>query len=638
MFKPAKMLHARLAIPRQKTQGLVRALHEAGLCQVKESRQPGLESFENLKSPELLETERRLSGLLSSLDKFKPVPQPENLVKGLLFPSPPKKTKVDLLSDQAVLKEVEQYLDVLEPKAQKQSSELKQAEQRIEEISFEKEELAILPDLPTETFSSTENISVLLGLVTAKGLSGLEKSLKKCVYLTKPRTKNTFLLAVACRHAERPGIEKELHSVGFEPLEVKLAGKTPNQIIQELDNERLLLERRASEIRLFLQNIAKNHWEKMNVLSEELGVCLDRANAFSEIAAGKSFCVLEAWLPEKNLPAFKQLVRKNAGSYYLSTGQGQEGPTLLKNPRILKPFEMITELYSVPKPNGLDPTPVVAITFALFFGYMLTDFVYGIALLLIAFVLFRGIGKYNPDLRRFSAVLIGLGISTAILGAIFTSYFGDFFPRVGIEMPGLLDPLKEVIVIIGLAVLIGVLHISIGLLMGFANNLRLGRKKDAFARQGVWIIFLIGIALAVFGFLTIGLGLIVLAAILNMVFKALEGGPIMGVLSLFDFTGFVGDVFSYARLTALAIGTAGIALAVNFMALMVIDMVPFVGLPLAIIIFIIGHSFNMIMNGLGAFIHSLRLHFLEFFQKFYDGGGKLYRPFYAKRETTIGGK
>ena len=156
-------------------------------------------------------------------------------------------------------------------------------------------------------------------------------------------------------------------------------------------------------------------------------------------------------------------------------------------------------------------------------------------------------------------------------------------------MPGLLDPLKQVIIIIGLAILIGILHISLGLLMGFVYNMKQGNKRKAFADQGVWLIFLMGAILAGLGLVTVGLGLIVLAVIMHIVFSLLEGGPVIGILSVFDFSGFVGDIFSYARLTALAIGTAGIALAVNFMALMVIDMVPYIGLPLAILIFIGGH-------------------------------------------------
>ncbi len=640
MFTPAKMLHAQLVISKGRSQQLIVALHEAGICELKETDGKDLSEMEAVGSNEIEGMRQRLARLMAALDEFKPVRQPENLVKALFFPKEPEKIKVNLLSNEAVLGEVKAHLDVIEPKAEKQLDELKGIGQRISEIGFEIEELSILPAVNTNVFSPTKNIAVLLGIITNKAVAELGAKLQKSVYLLKERDENTSLIIIACKQAERERIEKELHSIGFEPLSVRFTDKKPREIIRELEQERIELVKRTREIRLYLQNTAKMYWEKLEVLAEELGVCVERAKALQQLKAGNSFTVMEAWLPEKNLGKFKRIVGREAGKYYLATDERADAPTLLKNPKLLKPFEMLTELYSVPKYNGLDPTPVIAITFAIFFGYMLTDFVYGVALALIAFAIFRGIGRYNAELRSFSAVLIALGISTALLGAAFTSYFGDFFPKIGIEMPGLLDPLKQVIVIIGLAVLIGALHISIGLLMGFIDNFRLGKKRDAFAKQGVWLFFMAGAVFALLGeqFLMVGLGLIALAVVLNIIFSVLEGGAVIGMLSIFDFSGFIGDIFSYARLTALAIGTAGIALAVNFMALLVNDMVPVIGLPLAIIVFLGGHFFNMIMNGLGAFIHALRLHFLEFFQKFYDGGGRLYRPFYAKREKTIGGE
>jgi len=240
-------------------------------------------------------------------------------------------------------------------------------------------------------------------------------------------------------------------------------------------------------------------------------------------------------------------------------------------------------------------------------------------------------------MKQFSLLLIVAGVFTAILGASLSSYFGDFFPRIGIEMPGLLNPMEQVLELIIIAIVIAGIHLFVGLLVGYYNNAKHGRIKEALGEQGVWLFCLVGAVFMVLGgggiFATIGLGLIVLSVITQLAYN-MKDGPVISVLSIFNFSGFLGDVFSYARLTALAIGTAGIALAVNFMALMVIDMIPVVGIVFGIIIFIGGHLFNMVMNGLGAFIHALRLHFLEFFSKFYEGGGKLYRPFIASREKN----
>ena len=125
-----------------------------------------------------------------------------------------------------------------------------------------------------------------------------------------------------------------------------------------------------------------------------------------------------------------------------------------------------------------------------------------------------------------------------------------------------------------------------------------------------------------------------IAVALQLIFNFMEGGVVISILSIFNFTGFVGDLFSYARLMALALGTAGIALAVNFIIALAVGSVPYVGIIFGIVIFIGGHLFNLLMNGLGAFVHTTRLHFLELFTKFYEGGGRLYKPFKAERKNS----
>jgi len=270
----------------------------------------------------------------------------------------------------------------------------------------------------------------------------------------------------------------------------------------------------------------------------------------------------------------------------------------------------------------------------MFFGFMLTDAVYGIIIILFAYFMGKGIGKVNPGMKRFSRILMAFGIFAVIFGLIFGSYFGDFFFKIGFKVPMLVDSMRDVMIMLAIALGIGSLHLFIGLISGFYDNSSRKDFKRAFADQGVWLFFIIGLFLFVFNLPKLGLISVGIAVLLQLVFKFIEGGFVTSLLSIFNFSGFIGDLFSYARLMALAIGTSGIALAVNFMALLAIDLLKVVGIPFAIIIFIIGHVFNMLMNGLGAFIHSTRLHFLEFFTKFYEGGGRTYKPFKAIRKLT----
>jgi V/A-type H+-transporting ATPase subunit I len=308
---------------------------------------------------------------------------------------------------------------------------------------------------------------------------------------------------------------------------------------------------------------------------------------------------------------------------------------LFDNPKLIKPFEAITNLYSPPRYKDLDPTPILAVTFSIFFGFMLTDAVYGVMILALGWLMFRGIGKINDGMKKAAIILIMFGISTTAFGVLFGSYFGDFFQKIGLNVPVPIDAMKQVMLTLSIALGIGSLHLMVGLIAGFYENMHKGSLKDAMAKQGVWLIFMAGLVLFLFKLNTIGLAAIIIAVVFQMFFNFLDGGPVSSLLSVFGFSGFIGDLFSYARLMALAIGTAGIALAVNFMVLMVIDLIPWVGYLLAIVIFIVGHLFNIVMNGLGSFIHSTRLHFLEFFTKFYDGGGRTYKPFMAERKKTF---
>jgi len=349
----------------------------------------------------------------------------------------------------------------------------------------------------------------------------------------------------------------------------------------------------------------------------------------------KAFSVLEAWVPKKDLKKFHEITKETSKQYYIEADEKDNAPTLFKNHRLIKPFETLTELYSPPKYKGFDPTPILAITFTLFFGFMLTDAAYGLIVLALGWIMYRGIGKINENMKKFSIILMMFGISTAIMGIIFGSYFGNFFQEIGINLPVPIDSMRQVMLVLSIALIIGSLHLIIGLISGFYENIHKGSFKDAMAKQGVWLIFMIGLFLFLLKLNTIGLIAIFIAIGLQMFFNFLEGGVVSSFLSIFGFSGFIGDLFSYARLMALAIGTAGIALAINFMVFMVIDLIPWLGWLIAIIVFVVGHLFNIAMNGLGAFVHSTRLHFLEFFTKFYEGGGRTYKPFIAERKNTF---
>lgn len=720
MFWPAKIHHVVLVFPRERKHELVLSLHEEGVCQLADSKIE-LECLRKEGIDEVQELDIRLKDIISFLENFRePVP-PENFVKSLFFPSEQDKTIIELRENEEIIRDVREKLNALEQLVKDKRDELTKVDGQISEIKSKIRTLALLPDIPTNLFTPTKNLNVLCGLVVSETLPTLSRTLsgKPVVCISEQATEEKHFVAVFFPPEEEKDLLQILHNIGFEELEFPKSPKTPRQQIAELRDALINLRQMERKITESLRTVCKEHFKELLILQEEISICRERLQALENMRGGRTFAVMEAWVPEKNFQKFKKIIEKTTKEFYLEVDEKSDAPTLLDNPWFAKPAELLTNLYSLPKYGRLDPTPIIAFSFAFFFGFMLTDAVYGVLTSLLAFGIYRGAGKYSEGMKSFSGLMIAGGLFTTILGALLGSYFGDLLDKLGIFLPRVLNPMTDVVPLIALTAGIGLVHMTLGLILGVTDNLKNNEHKKAMSEQGVWLIFILGVVLAIFSsalnygdLILPSMGLIVLSILLRMAFVFMESGFVRSMLSIFDFSSFMGDVFSYARLMAMAVGTAGIALAVNFLAFLVWDMISnfsnglinqmgfstlaialWVGLPalflvviaickvlntsrlvrrvlmvllifhlsflalltsltwyfdignkavvtilLAIVpvgtLLIVGHLFNLIMNGLGAFVHSLRLHFLEFFTKFYEGGGKPYHPFYATRKIT----
>ncbi len=636
MFRPAKIYHATIILEEDKVKPLINRLYELGLCELRESAVDlsSKYSYEIIKS--LDEIQIRFNFIIDSLGEYKELIEPGNRLKRLFSPEEPKKHKSLLYPTKEIIEEVEYHLGLIEPKILERLDKLQKIKEQIQKNEFIISDLSLIPNIETNVFRSSEDIKVFLGLVSTTSLSRMREGLEERSVITlKEKDKNQSFLAVFTAPEEASNVERVLHTIGFQTLDIPYENKNPMEIIDGLKKEIDKLENEKRKIKGFLEKTQKIYENKFALLSEELKIAKQKIIALQNFKTTRAFSVLEAWVPEKELKKFHDIIKEVSKRYYIEVNERDGAPTLLKNPKWIKPFEMITELYSLPKYKDFDPTPIMAITFTLFFGFMLTDAAYGIIILALGWIMYRGIGKFNESMKKFAMLLILFGISTTLLGIVFGSYFGNFFQEMGINLPVPIDSIRQVMLTLSIALALGSLHLILGLVSGFYDNISKGSFKNAMAKQGVWLIFIVGLFLFLLKLNMIGLIFIFTAILLQMFFNFLEGGVVSSLLSVFGFSGFIGDLFSYARLMALAIGTAGIALAVNFMVFMVIDMIPWLGVPIAIVVFIVGHLFNVAMNGLGAFIHTTRLHFLEFFTKFYEGGGKTYKPFLAERKNTF---
>ncbi len=366
-------------------------------------------------------------------------------------------------------------------------------------------------------------------------------------------------------------------------------------------------------------------------------------------AGTKNTLLLSGYLPVTSEETISKLLDGYCCAYELSDPTEEEVaevPIVLKNNAFNKPFEMVTSLYALPQYNSpIDPNPFIAPFFFIYFGLMMGDVAYGIIIALASYLVLKRAKPSEGTMKKLLQVGILGGIATIIWGFFFGSFFGNFIPTVT-EMftgtaitpkPLLFDPLAEPLILFGVSLGFGVVQIILGMVLSMYQKCKFGKPVDAVLDEGLWLLIFIG--LGVVG-IEIGLGIVMPIANLGL-YIALVGVVLIlltkgrnekglkkitaGLGELYGVTGYLADVLSYSRLLALGLATAVIAQVMNTMGTLLGPTVP--GVILLVIIFVIGHVFNVGINILGTFVHTSRLQFIEFFGKFYMPGGKPFKPF-----------
>ena len=315
------------------------------------------------------------------------------------------------------------------------------------------------------------------------------------------------------------------------------------------------------------------------------------------------------------------------------------------------------QLFAIPKYGEINPTIIMGIFFIIFFGFMLGDAGYGIVILLLSLFAYIKL-KISPIIKAWSFLGIWLGISTTIVGLLTNSFFGDFIPRfiygnpdkplytlniAGLTLP--IDSLKDPLTILVISLILGLIHLNIGIILGIYQTWKRKEYYKMLTEHITWIPLQLGGAILIGDLIldwNISYPIFIISAILTIIGIIplfIKSGP----MGFFDLTGYIGDWLSYARLLALGLATAGMALAFNIIAVLIPSLlpIPYIGLILLPIILIVAHFANLLLQSLGAGVHSLRLQYVEFFNRFYEGGGSEFTPFKMNRRYTqlkIGGR
>ena len=413
--------------------------------------------------------------------------------------------------------------------------------------------------------------------------------------------------------------------------------------IQQLEKDRSSIEKEAFALLKFEP--------ELKIILDRYTTELERCNSEANIYKTHDVCLISGWAIAETIPILEEKMKSIGKEWAVSQRDpepGEDVPIALENGPWAQNFDVLTNLYGLPNYTEIDPTPFVAIFFFAYFGICLGDAIYGLIVALIGFLAPKFIQMPDTS-KRFFRMLAWGGIASLVFGALTGSWMGDTFDYLPTFLSFLtviknklmiINPINNPLPMIIVSIIIGIIQIMIGLLIAFAKEWKRKNYLDAIYDKLGWFLFILSIvfyilAIAMFPILkNFGLWFVIATALFlvgtqgrskkNVILRIFSG-----LYSLYGITSYLGDVLSYSRLFALGLTTTIIAMLGRTIAGL-FGSSPYFGWIIWIVIFIGFTIFNILMSGLGAFVHSARLNYVEFFTKFYENGGKPFQPFHYK--------
>ena len=664
MFKTARMRKIRIVTLDKYVAPTVDALHEQGLVQISDisdSIQQDPELAELVTPAKATKYSGKLSSLLmktngisellgNSLSEGHGI---KDTLMSFISPDMPVQKKVEDLDTEAFIAKAEETLSEVGSKTHVIEGKLAALDSETSELKSNKSLANLLSnfDMDLALLKDSKYTSTTVGRINVESASEIKTKLSNLtdeldMFTVPSDDKNYVIIVVVTLKEFSDEVYSTLRKFEFEKIEIGNVEGNPQQIISNADARLSTIESERAAVKSELRVVAEQWDDEILALKEQLENEKEKNDILSAFVKTKDSYMLEAWVPVNDTEKVEQLVEKSSEghcAFELIEVEGtddEDVPVLQQNGWYAKPFEYLVDMYSPVRYNEIDPTIFVAIMFPFFFGFCLTDAFYGLFVALIGVVLLKGLGKIKDSMHSFGWILIWSGLWAVILGLLTNGLLGDVYDRIlhlGTALPTVYEPINafshpDTILII--AIVIGLIYTNIAFILGAINNFRYGNKKEAIGSQLCWFVLEAGVIFLALGYLKILgmfgliLGAVLVIACIGMLIYA------NGAYGVMDIFGFMGDVLSYARLLALCLATGGIAMTVNILTNMIHDMVPFVGIILAIIIFIGGHIANFAFQVLGAFINALRLNYVEFFSQFYMGGKGKFEAFKASRTFT----
>lgn len=503
----------------------------------------------------------------------------------------------------------------------------------------------VIYDLPLEV-EETEYTSVNLGVVPSTVnvdvLFERAQEGREAVSLHEiDRDKDLIYLVAITLKKDQENVVNVLKQHGYTPTPFKgfkgTASENRDRVTREIEE----LRQKIKDVETEIGTLSK--WRAgIECIFDQLTIERDREKVKSRLLKTKRAFNLEGWVPVPAEEAVNKALDENGCCYEYREPEADENvPVLTSNNSAVYPFESIMEMYSLPDYRGVDPTKYFALFYAMFFGIMLSDAGYGIVIAAACFIVLRKFALEGMTYKMIKMFFF-CGLSTIFWGALFGGWFGDFFQvaaKVILNKDITIDalwfnPINDPTKLLIWSLVFGVIHIFVGMAIKAGMLIKEGRWADAVLDVVPWYLIILGAAMWLGGssisesFVKPGMYMTIAGAVVLLFTGGRKkkgfGKVLGGFSSIYDITGYLSDILSYARLLALGLATGVIAQVVNLMGSLAGGGI--VGTIVLLFAFVVGHTFNLAINALGAFVHSSRLQYIEFFGKFYEDGGEEFDP------------
>ncbi len=599
---------------------VMRTLQDMGAVELTPT---GEEELRAARAPEGLSAlEDRLADVQASLSLIKKYDETKTgflTAKPAISRSELKKVSERLAEADAAVGRIQQFseeMNALKSRRQRLASRIAQLE------PFE------AFDAPLESVGTGRYTTSLLGTIPGSAAEKYEQIAEtyadQAYFEMVSKARMAVYVVMPLEIAEK--LTGELKYIGFSEAYTKDLYGTPKDLIYDFHGECEAIDSEAAEHE---EKAKKFVEDKLTLQAAEdyLANEIERERSIEKLGETDAAFMLRGWIIAEHQDAIEKALRDAAPEAYITFSEPAEDelpPTVAANKRLVTPFEAVTNLYSAPSSKGVDPNFVMSIFYFFIFGAMIGDFAYGIILTLGAYLVLR-LKKPTGMFRQITTVLMICGISTALWGL----FFGTIFSIPGI--PAVLSPLDDAMEMLMLCLGIGVVHLLFGLGMGVYASIKSGQLWDGIFGSMSWMFVIIGAVLLLLGGImgTIGTWLILAGVVMLLVAQLRQKkNPLKAIVGwlggLYGVTGYLSDVLSYARIFAMGLATSVIAMVFNTIAGLFFGSVA--GYIAGAIVMTIGHVFNIAINTLGAFVHTARLQYIEFYSKFYEAGGRLFAP------------